>query len=147
MNDPRNFEEYVRHITITVFRFSGQPISDVDLHTAVNIILFFARVIHLFFMFVLSVVFFTNKIRNFVNNFVKKYKYYLFAFLSACLTEAYVNDDTTLTTFNYLPYAIGKIIIFRTWHYIWYIILGTSLCFVFQVFMLVMRHQPQRASM
>jgi hypothetical protein len=41
MSEPSYFREWVRQITISVFVIGGQPLSVTDMHTIVNIVMFF----------------------------------------------------------------------------------------------------------
>jgi len=159
MNDPQNFQDWVRRITVNVFRMSGQPMSVNDMHTVVNIVTFFARLIHFGFTALFTTVYFMSKIHENVKKIVNDYFHIIVMFLCACLITAYMEEGSNLfiktMTSSSIPIHlmvicayIGKFIIAWTSYYTWHLALLGFSYISFYLFMSFMKHKPiQRASM
>lgn len=155
MRQPRNFDLYVRQITMHVFEMSGQPMTMEDMHTAVNIVLFFARIIHYSFLAVFLVVFGLTKIHGMIKTFIDKYPYEIIGFFSGCLLITYVTDDQpflkksmSLETMHLMPVVIlntiGKFLIVWSYHYMFHLSLMFGTYIAYGVFMSFMRHSPSQ---
>lgn len=145
-NDPPNFQEWVRSITINVFRMAGQPMSQADVQTAVNIVIFFARLIHFGFMLFFMLVYAVLKIHSWLKKIINNHFVLIITLIATCLTLSYISEDIPLMVkTNYVAVVftfIGNLIITWTHYYMWHLTLMGMTYIAFQIFMAFMRYNP-----
>jgi hypothetical protein len=153
MSEPPYFREWVRQITISLFVIGGQPLSVADMHTTVNIVMFFALTLNKFLYGMFNIVQTIMIAHYYIKKFISNHFIKIIIFSCTCVLASQTNDRPLLSyAYNginvipsicwYFLSIIGKFIISWSRYYLWHLVMLSVSYIAFQIFMSFMRHKP-----
>lgn len=150
MESSSEIYQFVEKLTAGVFAAVNQPISDRDLRTTINIVFFFARVIHIVLRLIFGMLYVGLVLHDEIKKIIIIYRIKIFTGLIMCVFIHFVDINyihlDAAHKINHIPIIpiymavkVGEFVVGWSHYYVWYIIFAGFSYALFQIFMSFMR--------